>query len=392
MVSFEQFYIKMDKKLAISSVIIHESAIRGLFKNGILLKLWETLKKKAHSVKLVGDSFKTISPKIESLLITTEDPLFYHWQEFLIKIKNSNDTLHSISENHSEIVNKCHERNIEDKSVKEIITLLSDVAQSVENAILVTDLFQPLLRELVISATNSGLVEISVEMISVFDFIIIFYARCCLTHSEFLNFKISYFSELQETELFDSKTRNFLISKHSDFLFEAPILKNSIGIINKIENCNYSGDLNHLINNLSGISHDNALELFKTALSRHNVSFDARHIIGGTGEEWGCDFLLESRVGLQIKVEGEIDRKELGKLSDQYLKAQNRIGNLVAYVIAFFANINDTTPKQGTAMSKGDWRQDQITRIITKFAGYENPPVKVIRPETVAKFLGSDLP
>jgi len=222
--SFEQFYIKMDKKLAISSVIIHESAIRWLFKNGILLKLWETLKKKAHSVKLVGDSFKTISPKIESLLITNEGTLFYHWQEFLIKIKNSNDTLHSISENHSEIVNECHERNIEDKSVKEIITLLSDVAQSVENAILVTDLFQPLLRELVISATNSGLVEISVEMISVFDFIIIFYSRCCLTHSEFLNFKISYFSELQETELFDSKTRNFLISKHSDFLFLVPIL------------------------------------------------------------------------------------------------------------------------------------------------------------------------
>ena len=33
-----------------------------------------------------------------------------------------------------------------------------------------------------------------------------------------------------------------------------------------------------------------------------------------------------------------------------------------------------------------------LTKIITKFAGYENPPVIVFRPETIAKFLGPDIP
>lgn len=388
---FKLSYAKMDNMLANSSVIIHESAIRWLFQNGLLLKFWDTLKERAKSVKLVGDSFKNISPTLESVLRGNLDDFIYYWQQFLLKIKDSRDILHSISENHNEFIEKCDENNIKDEHVKELVTLLSELAPTVEHAILVTDIFQPINREFIIATTISGLVEIPVKMISIFDFFQFFYIRCCLTLSEFLNFANCYVSELLRANSLDSKIRDSYILTHLKNSISAAVLKESIGVINKIEKCNYKGDVNQLIAYFNKISHDHALQLFETAFSHHGISYDTRHISGGTGEEWGCDFILESRIGFQIKVEGEIDRKELGKLSDQYLKAQNRIRNLSAYVIAFCANINDTADQPKTTISKGVWRQDQISRIITKFAGYEYPPVIIIRPTTIAKFLGSDL-
>lgn len=392
-------YQKRLRQIRQSSIVIDENPLFWLIKERILIFIWETLHDIARSVEIANETFERALREIGTLLQKEKpslfDEMFFSELQQVNRWVKQNKILRSVTLKFEETTRWCFELEIKnpERKIVEPIALIALLSEIKGHIFLVTD--NPVLKEVLFQLVMRGYIKSEIYFCSTYHFALLFYTRCCIKINEFLEFKRNYFRNPPRKDNITQKWWEKMKNRALEETPSATHLKNSIGVLNKIIR---SADTcpNDVMTILGNLNHQDLIKDIESALYRNNISFTRlhRHV---TGEEWGCDFILESRVGLQIKSQKELKNNLLTSLYKQYGKARIRLSPpLHTYVIAFAADIEDSNIKSKSNGSRrkltwGQWRHDRIMDIQTECCSAQNPEVKIIGPRVLASFLHEEL-